>query len=68
VYREWVPRQQKRKIYCHCALFNETFEVDHVFVKAYGSRFSKPVGNNEVLVDEAMVKEYPALLPTTTTD
>jgi hypothetical protein len=67
VYREWVPRQQKRKIYCHCTVFNEKFAVDHAFVKAYGSRFAKPTGDSEKLIDEALVREFPALLPTATT-
>jgi len=62
VYKEWVNKHHT-KIKASCPIFGETFVVDHVFVRSYGSRHELPTGEGFVLVDEDLVRQHPALLP-----
>ncbi|KAG9292464.1 hypothetical protein G9A89_000462 [Geosiphon pyriformis] len=64
-YTRWIGKS-KLKIEANCATFKETFSVDHVFVKCYGSVSAIPTGNNYKLIDKELVKQYPSLLPNST--
>lgn len=66
-YTRWMGRQHL-KIEAHCPVFKETFVVDHVFVRSYGSAslLTNPIlPENEgkvVLIDEDFLQLYPQLL------
>ena len=58
-FTRWIS--PNRTLAARCDLFRETVEVDHVFVKLWGSnRDLKP---GMILVDKAFVKLYPQVLP-----
>ncbi len=63
-YTQW-HNKKKTKIVAVCSIFNETFIVDHLFVKRYGTH-TKPV-DNAIVIDNNMVKRYPMLLPSVST-
>lgn len=60
-YGRWIGRN-KRKIMLTCAVTNEEFAVDHYFVRSYGccSVFSPEA---MVLVDRALCKKHPKIMP-----
>ena len=54
------------KIEVICLLFNEVFVVDHYFVKSYGSWTEADWIEHSIairLVDEDLIRRYPAILP-----
>jgi hypothetical protein len=63
-YTRWHNKKQT-KIVASCPIFKETFVVDHLFVKKYGSRLTPE--KDSVIIDEQMVEQYPMLLPTVLT-
>jgi len=55
-------KRNNKRATMHCPVFRETFEVDHEYVRAYGSiRVFDP--RAMVLIDKAFVKKHPAVLP-----
>ena len=60
-YKSWVGKQ-KRKIRLFCELLQLEYEVDHYFVRAYGS-VKEFIPKRMVLVDKLLCKEYPNILP-----
>lgn len=60
-YTKWTAASHL-KIQAYCPIFKETFTVNHMFVRSYGSTFS--LDPNMILVDSALVQAYPSLLPT----
>ena len=66
-YTKWIG-SKRLKIEGHCPLFNETFPLDHLFVSQYGTRDKNSwikSGAQFCIVDKAMLKKYPELLPST---
>jgi hypothetical protein len=64
-YIKWKSRQHL-KIEVLCPVFNEVFIVDHYFVFSYGSWTEDDWSNRDLtykIVDEALIRKYPELLP-----
>jgi hypothetical protein len=59
-YTRWI--RQHFKIEATCDIFKETFTLDHVFVKMYGSIFTFDEFNM-VLIDEDFIARNPQVLP-----
>lgn len=64
-YTRWSDKR-KLKIVAECKIFSEKFTVDHLFVKRYGS--VKTPTRESVLINNALVKQYPMLLPSATSN
>ena len=61
MYKSWIGKQ-KRKILLHSPVTDEEYPVDHYFVRSYGTcTVLKP--DTMVLVDPALCKRYPTILP-----
>jgi len=61
IYQYGKISKNMLKIVAHCPIFNERFEVNHWFVKQYGSNtICKP---DWVLIDETFISQYPCVLP-----
>jgi ribosomal protein L21E len=62
-YTKWVNNTH-RKIEAKCQVFNETWRLDHVFIKQYGSHIKHQHVNGQtiILIDSNMVQTYPELL------
>jgi len=60
VYSKWSGAKHF-KIEAKCDVFNETFIVDHLFVKQYGSN-KVFLENSMVLIDVLFVQKYPQVL------
>jgi hypothetical protein len=61
-YLNWT--KEPFKIRVKCDVFNEEFEVDHVFVHCYGS-IQDFNHNQMVLIDDSFILTYPQVLPET---
>jgi len=61
-YVKWVG-STKRKIDARCDVFRERFDVDHVFVRRYGSQKVIVKSDMTVLIDADLVRKYPTLMP-----
>jgi hypothetical protein len=59
---ERLERKDTR-IVAYCAVFNERFSVDHLFVQEYGSN-EKYEASSMTLVDSPFATKYPQVLPT----
>jgi hypothetical protein len=54
------------KINARCPIFNEVFTVANDFIKLYGcNKGLAPNGQNIILIDDAFIKQYPCVLPST---
>jgi hypothetical protein len=66
-YIKWLNKS-KTKIQASVPLFKETWTVDHLFVKQYGSRrledWKRLQDINIQVIDEDTLKQYPQLCPT----
>jgi hypothetical protein len=60
-YISWVGKR-KLKLKAGCKVFDETFVVDHEFVRSYGSNKILPNDPKTKLIDKDFIEEYPMLL------
>jgi hypothetical protein len=64
VYKNFSSKKDTKRINVYCPTFRETFLVKNDFIKMYGSnRNLIPNGEDIVLIDEAFIKKYPQVLP-----
>ena len=61
-YGDWIGKQH-RKIEIKCILTGEVFNVDHFFVKAWGTVTAKTRSPDAVILSEQIALEYPQILP-----